>query len=74
MFFKDIVEAVKNHFWNLLKYLTTINIGELMKVIRIFPILFGQTMNEALEDKVSMEELKANLQNFKRAESLGPNG
>lgn len=45
-----------------------------MKVIRIFPRLFDQRMNEDLEVEVTKEELKAVLHSFKKAKSPGLNG
>jgi hypothetical protein len=44
-----------------------------MKVIRLFPILYDQSMNERLEDDVTEEEMKEVLLSFKKAKSPGPN-
>jgi hypothetical protein len=45
-----------------------------MKVVRLFPRFFNDEMNEIMESKVTKEELKVVLRNFKKAKSPGPGG
>jgi hypothetical protein len=62
----------QKHFQNLFKDNGASNIGEIMKVIRLFPRLFDEEVNVGLEASVSKEELKVVLSSFKNAKSPGP--
>jgi hypothetical protein len=48
--FKDIVEVGKQHFKNLYRDPEIANIGEIMKIISLFPRLINDQMNETLEE------------------------
>jgi hypothetical protein len=72
--FDDIASAGKAHFQNLFKGPKVSNIADTMKVIRLFPRLFDQRMNDRLEADVTKEELKGVLFSFKKAKSPGPDG
>jgi hypothetical protein len=72
--FKDISHAGIQHFQSLFKESDVANIGEIMKVVRLFPRFFNDEMNEIMESEVTKEELKVVLGNFKKAKSPGPDG
>jgi hypothetical protein len=72
--FKDISHAGIQHFKYLFKESDVANIGDIIKVVRLFPRFFNDDMNEIVDSKVTKEELKVVLGNFKKAKSPGPDG
>jgi hypothetical protein len=62
--FKEIAEVGKQHFKSLSKDPKVANIGEIMKIIRLFPRLIDDEMNIELEAEVSKKEIKEVL-NYK---------
>jgi len=48
-YFKDISHVSKQHFQSLFKENDVANIGDIMKIVRLFPIFFNDDMNEFTE-------------------------
>lgn len=47
--FKDISHVSKQHFQSLFKENDVANIGDIMKIVRLFPTFFNDDMNEFTE-------------------------
>jgi hypothetical protein len=56
----------------LFKESETSNIGEIMKVVSMFPRFFDEEVNVRMEATVSKEELKVVMSSFKKVKIPGP--
>jgi hypothetical protein len=69
--FIDIANAGKTHFHSLFKESNASNIGEIMKVVSLFPRFFDDEMNLIMDSPVTKSELKSILSSFKKAKIPG---
>jgi hypothetical protein len=58
------IDEERRHLKSLFKELKGANIVEILKVIRLFPRLIDDKMNEDMEAKILKEELKMVLNSF----------
>jgi hypothetical protein len=72
--FSNLALASKQHFHSLFMEKDENNIGEIIRVVRLFPRFFNDEMNTIMEAEVTGQELKSALGFFNKAKSPGPNG
>jgi hypothetical protein len=72
--FQEMTSTRKNHFHDLFKESATSNIGEIVKVVSMFPRFFDEEVNVGIEAIVSKEELKVVLSSFKKEKTPSPDG
>jgi len=70
-YFKKIVEVGKQHFKNIFKDHEHVNIGEIMKILRLFHMLVDDNINRELEVELTNKELKVAPSSFRKAKSHG---
>jgi len=64
-------QLVKIVFYPFLRKVRS-NIGEIVKVVRLFPRFFDGEMSEVMDSSVTAKELKSVPSSFKKEKILGP--
>lgn len=62
--FRDLSKEVESYFSYLFKDLGNWKIGNLLKVVTMFPSFFTQNANEKLQDPIFIDEIKVALAGF----------
>jgi hypothetical protein len=72
--FKELADLGIQHFKGIFEEPTSANIGEILRVISLFPRLVNEEDNERMFMSVTKEELLYVLSTFKKDRSLGLDG
>jgi len=72
--FPNSVAQGVSHFETLFKEPEQVNMGHILNIIGLFPILIKEEENQSLFREVTKPELQAIISYFKRDKCLGPDG
>jgi hypothetical protein len=72
--FEEIAKVGKYYFTNLFREPSDFPIGEILRVINLFPRAINKYMNMSLQEEIIEKEILATLSSFKKGKILGPDG